>query len=271
METVGEVTKTFGAVTASLAVSKATVAGWKAGPGKRRAWIRGYRKLAPSVRPVYVEQMFGQATFSRDIPNRNLIPDEELSPGSQDENKLVTAKVWMLGKDGYLTTWESGDAVIAYSLTAARWRFCPKIRVGPDVYGRKIRLGWTRFSVLEEPNAWRSFCGAHNFGYIEEHYFGNPGEYQTWMCGVSDVGYQRNFARPLNAKQQQHQEPNATGNEDNIKDRWLSFRSGASINSILIAGGAEINIQFPTAGPPAQVRLLHRLGPLSRLLARYRR
>jgi hypothetical protein len=188
-DALGEVIQIFGAFTASLALTKAVTTGWKAGPGKRRAWIRSYRKLAPSVRPVYVEQMFGQATFSHDIPSRDLIPKKEIAPEGWDENELITVRVWPLGRDGYLTTWEVGDKVLAYSLTTTRWRFCPRIRVGPDYPGHhRVRLGRTRFSALDTPDSWESFCGAHNYGYVEQHYFGNPGGYQTWYCGVSASG-----------------------------------------------------------------------------------
>lgn len=269
-DTIGEATKTFGAVTASLAVSKAALTAWKGGPGKRRIWIRNYRRLAPSVRPVYVEQMFGQATFSHEIPSRDLIPERELSPEAWDENKPIMAKVWVLGKDGYLTTWEIGDMVLAYSLATARWRFCPKIRIGPEFGGTKVRLGWTRFSALNEPNEWKSFRGAHNYGYIEQHYFGNPGEYQTWHCGVTDAGYQKHYVTPLDGQQEQLQESNPLEKGvDDVRRKWLEFRSGASINCILISGGWGPNIHFTTAGPPVQVRLLWRIGRTQRLRLKY--
>jgi hypothetical protein len=139
--------------------------------------------------------------------------------------------------------------VVAYSITTTSRFFRPKIYVGSQLSSRryKIRLGRTCFSeISQNPAKWACWLGARRYGYIEEHYFGNPGGYQTWHCGVSDVGYQKHSALPFD------------GSGRDLSSEAEQFRSRSSINSIVIAGMTAPDLQLMETGPPLdQVRLLH--------------
>lgn len=93
------------------------------------------------------------------------------------------------GHHGIFVTWcNEDDEVLMYGLTTCSFLLRPSLAVGPY----KVRLGRTRLSALPAPSAddngpWPTL-GARRFCYAEQHFFGNPGGYRTWVLGVSDSG-----------------------------------------------------------------------------------
>lgn len=258
----GEAIKIFGGVVTALTVRNLVRSGWRSGPGKRRLWIRNYRQLGTGVRPGYVEQLFGQATFATIEPSQNFIADKEQWKDEWERNDPVTIRTWLLGEDGYLMTWSIDDEVLAYSITTASRRFQPKIQIGPRYNNNpSIHLGRTPFSALGEPRDWLCWSGAHNYAYVEEHYFGNPGNYRTWYCALSDVGYRKHRARPFNGSSQESTASTPGGAAQDAQSVLSAFRAGSSINSVLICSTKAAHWSWRTTGPHGtQVYPLHRWG-----------
>jgi hypothetical protein len=261
IDTAGDVFKIFGGVSGAIVASNAVGAWWRSGPGRRRSWIRNYRRLAPHVRPAYIEQLFGQPTFASEITGRQAVSADE--EGVTWEDVPITVRVWRLARDGYLMTWSRNDEIVGYSLTTASRRFHPRIRIGSPV-GKPhydIRLGRTRFARLpDQPEGYVSWVGARRFSYVEWHYFGNPGGYLTWFCGVSDAGYQKHFGVPFSA----------TTDDQPQRQRQQEFREAASVNSVLIASLGALDLQLETTGPDLdQVRLLDKPRPRDRWRIRW--
>jgi hypothetical protein len=88
----------------------------------------------------------------------------------------------------------SADSVLAFSVTTRSNRFNPGLKLGPySLSGEvlRIRLGKTKFAELDsfaKPTSIASSMGARRFHYYEEYYFGNMGNYQTYIFGVNDSG-----------------------------------------------------------------------------------
>jgi hypothetical protein len=104
-----------------------------------------------------------------------------------------------------------------------------------------IRLGRTRFAELSSsPRKWAMSMGAHSYGYTEEHYFGNPGNYWTWYCGLCEVGYCKFFGQPFIGQ-------SADGTEQ--PEEAIGFRATTSINSAANASAAAIDLRLYSPGP----------------------
>jgi hypothetical protein len=237
---IGDIGAIFGAVAAAIVVTSTAEALWKNGPGRRRIWIRNFRRLTPGVRPAYVEQLFGQATFTREHTAKRV---NLVNAAIEWVDEPLISSVWPLGLDGWVMTWSKDDAVVAYSLTTASRRFHPKIRMGVAIgpWHDDIRLGRTRFAELSSnPQKWAMSLGAHSYGYTEEHYFGNPGNYWTWYCGLCEVGYRKFFGQPFNGQSTDGAEP---------PDEAIRFRATTSINSVAIASAAAMDLQLYSPGP----------------------
>jgi len=202
------------------------------------------------VRPAYVEQLFGQPAFQYSMTGKRAILVEGAEPAVKWEDEPITVCVWPLGRDGYLMTWNRDENVVSYSLTTASRRFRPKIRVGGEMRGEHVdlHLGHTRFSDLpNSPETWIGWVGNRRFGYVESHQFGNSGGYRTWYCGVSDAGYQKHFAVPVNGE---------SGTDDAF-GKLQAFRRHASVNSVMVAGMGSPDLGLESVGPDLdQVRLL---------------
>ena len=54
----------------------------------------------------------------------------------------------------------------------------------------EIILGKSNFfdTISDSPQKIEYYCGAHDFGYAEEHYFGNPGHYQSYILASNQCG-----------------------------------------------------------------------------------
>lgn len=181
--------KWIGYIAGGIAVFKTVVAGWNAGPGKRRVWMGKYRQLAPGVRTDFVVSLFGVPTFQEDVQAERDYGDERVYQ--------LTERVWKLGTDGFLLCWSTSDSVVAYSLTTRRRRFRPAIDMGVIWGGtgtvQRLRLGSTRFAQLGNDAAPEGFAAFRSGAsapseYYETYYHGNPGNYLHWAVGTSYAG-----------------------------------------------------------------------------------
>jgi hypothetical protein len=117
-----------------------------------------------------------------------------------------------IDRDYYVQTISDDDeTVLAFSVTVRHPRFRPVFELPPKVGWRerwrrrkrtgekfrplfRVRLGRTRFSELdrEDPDKqtghhFEASIGARSFRYSEDHYYGNPGYYQTYIFTASSV------------------------------------------------------------------------------------
>jgi hypothetical protein len=89
------------------------------------------------------------------------------------------------------------DSVAAFFVTTRKGIFHPILILGPYSLNQKsvlAQLGKTRFISLDEkfgcgPSSVFYTIGARRFSYYETWYFGNPGNYQTFIFGFNDAGY----------------------------------------------------------------------------------
>jgi hypothetical protein len=135
---------------------------------------------------------------------------------------------------------DSGENVLAFSVTTRSNRFNPDLKLGPySLSGEAlyIRLGKTKFAELDsfaKPTSIASSMGARRFHYYEEYYFGNPGDYQTYVFGVNDSGCPPWYGF--------NRWDTALGSRPKILDGWnnvqqpevLAFRTEAAINTYTV-------------------------------------
>ncbi|GAA2919883.1 hypothetical protein GCM10011428_40340 [Streptomyces violaceus] len=88
----------------------------------------------------------------------------------------LTVRTWRLAWWGYLVTWSDDDVVLMYAITTTSWWFRPRILI----HQIPLRLGKTPLAALREPMGHRAWLGSRRFGYVDHHYFGNPGGYRDW-------------------------------------------------------------------------------------------
>lgn len=89
----------------------------------------------------------------------------------------------------------SDDKVLAYSVTTRLKDFNPKVWAVPNEQKTPVVLGRTSLEELASinyggPRKCYGFIGntTPSF-YFEEYYYGNPGNYQTYLFGLNDAGY----------------------------------------------------------------------------------
>jgi hypothetical protein len=232
---------------------------WRATLGKRRSIIKAYRRMAPFVRDDYVRALFGEPAWSHKQHVGVHGGGDDDAPGLHDVEVMV--RTWALGTLGYLVTWcNEDDEVLMYGLTTCSPLLRPSLAVGPY----KVRLGRTRLSALPAPSAddvgpWPTL-GARRFCYAEQHYFGSPGGYRTWVLGVSDTGSPA--LPPIDCTAWEEAELGA-------------YRAQAVINSVLITGSTPIDLNsilpYGVAPDHDRVRLLDLRSPARIALSvRYR-
>ncbi|MEU2869804.1 ETEC_3214 domain-containing protein [Streptomyces olivoreticuli] len=173
---------------------------WQKTLGRRRLWKRNFLRLAVGIHPEFVKELFGAPAFEEPTKGHYL----ELSRGLRRHQVRrrdvdLVASTWVLSRDGYLMTWAEGERVVAYSLTTASSWFTPQLPIGPVLDGHKVHLGRSHFAQvvpdysLKERLGW---VGARRYGYWEQHYWGNPGNYLYWYLGFSECGYAKHWTRP---------------------------------------------------------------------------
>ncbi|WTW95410.1 hypothetical protein OG216_19400 [Streptomycetaceae bacterium NBC_01309] len=231
-----DVSKIAGGVGVAAGFLKGFSAWWTTGPGRRKHWTKAYRKIACGVQADYVDSLFG-------------VPPFKLQ-GSDGRVR----RIWVLGREGYLTTLTQLGTVISYSLTTSNPKFNPLVAFGShDAHRaeRMITLGVTSFAAAAPDAPWKDsislFAGARRGYYCELHYAGNPGGYLYWMLGNSDVGTPPAYASPdfsdFRDEYNAHRHPAPDSHGDNgwsalsQKDHaaYARFRRTAVVNTITVS------------------------------------
>lgn len=141
--------------------------------GRRRVLARKLGRLAPGVALGYVNQLFGEPTFS-------------------DDADSATVLVWV-EPEFYLQARVEGRSVAAWSVTVRKRTFRPRFFrrrvISADGATLEAKIGKTTFSDLPgRPHRVQSFMGAHDLNYAECHYYGNPGQYLDYVYALNDAG-----------------------------------------------------------------------------------
>ncbi|MEU6877654.1 ETEC_3214 domain-containing protein [Streptomyces sp. NPDC046712] len=214
-----------GTLVAVITLFKAVPAGWRLTLGRRRHLIAQLRKIAPGVRHDYVEGLLGQPKWQSTMTCTRLGTPLNEEADEEDRDVEVTVRTWPLSRLGYLVTWSENDAVVMYGITTTSWWFRPRVVIGET----RIRLGKSPLSDLGQPLHHRAWLGNRRFGYLEEHYFGNPGGYRSWYVGVNDIGVRPVAPRLGDIEPEDNQLP---------EQKRDAYRAAATINTVVISGVA---------------------------------
>ncbi|WP_369033253.1 ETEC_3214 domain-containing protein [Streptomyces adonidis] len=217
-----------GVLVASWTLVKTITEGCRRTIGRRRYLTTRLRKIVPGVRHDYVEGLLGEPKWQSTMGCTPLTDPELDNANSEDTKVEITVRTWPLSRLGYLITWCEDDAVVMYGITTTSWWF----RLPVLIDQKRIRLGKTPLAALGAPEEHRAWLGNRRYGYLERHYFGNPGGYRWWYVGVNDIGY--NAVPPSG---------NLFDEEDDSHtrlrpDSWDSYRASAPINTVVVSGVA---------------------------------
>ncbi|MFE3864769.1 ETEC_3214 domain-containing protein [Streptomyces goshikiensis] len=231
-----------GVLVAVVTVVKWIPAVWRLTLGRRRHLIAQLRKIAPGVRHDYVEGLLGEPKWQSTMTCTRLAdPDAESTKAAKggfwrakakevekdDRDVEITVRTWPLSRLGYLVTWSEKDAVVMYGITTTSWWFRPRVLVG----NARIRLGKSILADLDRTEEHRAWQGNRRYGYLEEHFFGNPGGYRRWYVGVNDIGYQP--VPPMLDWNDSETELNRMPDE-----KRNGYRARTPINTVVISGTA---------------------------------
>lgn len=147
--------------------------------GRLRTLYKDLAKITPGMQVGYATRVLGE-------------PELKNMKGGYQE--FVYDK-----KDCYVqvVTGES-DAILLLSVTARNSRFhaptwVTTARWSPRPDPKNSHLGHFRFDQIASadrpPWGVSGWCGARRFGYIESYYYGNPGNYETFLLALNDAGH----------------------------------------------------------------------------------
>jgi len=134
------------------------------------------KKLTPSTTISYFIELLGSPAF--------------INTNGDSKQYIFVDKLFYIDA---LT--DTDNKVLAFSVTTRKSNFNPTLKLGPySLDGKKIviKLGKSKFSELYSlPGGGKinSSVGAHNFYYVEEYYFGNPGNYQSYAFSINQAGF----------------------------------------------------------------------------------
>ncbi|KOV57566.1 ETEC_3214 domain-containing protein [Streptomyces sp. MMG1121] len=217
-----------GVLVASWTLVKTITEGWRRTIGRRRYLTTRLRKIAPRVRHDYVESLLGAPKWQSTMECTRLTAAELEEADDKVRKVEITVRTWPLSRLGYLVTWSEDDVVVMYGITTTSWWFRPRVLIDQT----QIRLGKTVFAVLNDTSEHRAWLGNRRFGYLESHYFGNPGGYRWWYVGVNDMGYN---AVPLSLDWFDDKDDSRIRL---LPDRRDAYRASAPINTVVVSSTA---------------------------------
>lgn len=141
--------------------------------GHKKKLINDIYKLAPSTNIGYFERILGNPVFV------NEKTDEK-------NTKEPTQKEYIFINDYFYVQAITGknEKVLAYSVTGEDLVF----NIWSGIKNIDLKLGKSTFEVVDDkPEKIELYCGARRGGYSEEYYFGNPGNYQTYIFSLNDI------------------------------------------------------------------------------------
>jgi hypothetical protein len=165
-----------GAITGAAGVLSLLRKAFQTTVGRRLVLTRKLERLAPAMQMGYFTDVLGE-------PQQRQV---------SEQGRQLAAWAW---EDAYAQAVAApGGAVTQWSVTTRIRRFSPTFYRGrtitPSGETLEVTLGRTTFSELPGRPQWiRGSVGARRFHYDEGYYFGNPGNYQTYVYSLNDAGY----------------------------------------------------------------------------------
>ncbi len=212
----GLIASLTGAIIAGAAILRGAGLFWRRTYGSALDLQGRLSQLAIGVSDRFVEQLLGVPTF------RHIDGDED------------STAVWVTRHCLMAAIFRKGN-IFAYSIVTRDPRFHYPLG---DASLTQIRgkLGSTKLVHLTRypPQRVRAWTGASSFRYAEEHSFGRPGGYQSYVLAVGDTG--ANVTEPPRFRI----EPgDAYADEGHPNNDIYEYRRTASPNAFTVVGSAE--------------------------------
>lgn len=139
-----------------------------------RRYLAGrLNQLACGTTTEYTDSLLGPPAFRRAIPG-------DLH---YEEHIYRTNHAWV---QTIIRTTDKSVESFAITVTDPRFAFRTRDLTNNNL---DIRLGHTLFKDIgHEPDGYRIWWGANRFIHAESHFFGNPGNYQTYVLARNDAG-----------------------------------------------------------------------------------
>lgn len=206
----------LGALVALVALNAAAKGVWHRTVWRRRDRYARLGRLGTGAHLSFFESVLGEPPAIR----KTIVKDDCLAIVSRGDGEnpyevpfeQAFLEAIFIDRDYYVQTiCDEDETVLAFSVTVRRSNFHPVFQLPPNVGWRerrrwkdqtgeafkplfKLRLGRTRFAELDrgdpeefQGHHFRAAIGAHNFFYSEDHYYGRPGNYQTFVFTASDA------------------------------------------------------------------------------------
>jgi hypothetical protein len=139
----------------------------------RRYLAASLNQLACGTTTEYTDSILGPPAFRRALPHDN----------EYEEHIYRTSHAWI---QTIVRTADKSVDSFAITVTDPRFAFPTRELTNNNL---DIRLGHTRFSDIEhDPDGYRIWWGANRSLHAESYYFGNPGNYQTYVLARNDAG-----------------------------------------------------------------------------------
>ena len=210
------------ALAALLVVAGAIRAWYRRTLGRRRDRYGRLARLGTGAQLGFFVAVLGEPPAMRRVVVKEdyrefLVPDDPRFDEGLEETQYAyverrfTESIF-IDRDFYVQTITDDDeTVLAFSVTVRHHRFRPVFELPPKIGWRerrrwrkrtgeafmplfRVRLGQTRFSELDRGASdeqtghhFKASLGARSFGYSEDHYYGNPGYYQTYVFTASSA------------------------------------------------------------------------------------
>lgn len=221
-DVINEAGAVLGALVALVALNAVAKGFYRRSFGRRRDRYARLARLGTGAQLNFFVAVLGEPPAIRQtITNEHyrvlVRPGEEGYVGSGDEvYEAFVQKAFLeaifIDRDYYVQAiCDTEETVLGFSVTVRRRNFHPVFQLPPDVSWRdrrrwkaqtgeefkplfKLRLGRTRFAELDRGHPdeftghhFQAATGARGFFYSEDHYYGNPGFYQTFVFTASST------------------------------------------------------------------------------------
>lgn len=156
--------------------------------GRRRSDTRKIRTLVCGLHIAYVDSILGPPAFKFDRKDR--LRNSE-APAVAEEIDWIEY-IYVLANGFVQVRCHPDDAVGTIAITTTSRKFHPKLEIpGLDPEAKfRLKLGRTTYAKIPaSPNTAGIVIGAHRLWYLEKHWFGNPGYYQTYFVGYNDISF----------------------------------------------------------------------------------
>ena len=221
-DVVNEAGAILGALVALVALNAAIKAAYRRTLGRRRDRYARLGRLGTGAQLSFFEAVLGEPPAMRKTIVKDDYavivatgdPDAPREPEDVFETYVEQTfqEATFIDRDYYVQMiCDEDETVLAFSVTVRRSNFHPVFQLPSNIGWRerrrwkkqtgeefkplfKLRLGRTRFADLDRGDTdefqghhFKAAIGAHSFFYSEDHYYGRPGNYQTFVFTVSDA------------------------------------------------------------------------------------